>query len=218
MKLSVLFRLLDLGQSAVLLGQAISSSHGLCYLPQVIVMMEKLVEWTVFGRGNRSTRRKPAPTPDRARTWVVAVGSQRLTTSAMVRPKNVYNDILLTAFEHLLLSAELSFFSDFLWPVVHMLPAPDFSMNKCIKQGNWVCINKWMFMKQLIPYYIEYKTRLTHISYWKIEVHLKFEELFTNSQTVQGVAWKEPDVNTFRVSHQATLYQSAFNCESTPHF
>jgi hypothetical protein len=44
---------------------------------------------TKIGRGNRSTRRKPAPTPlcppqipleqTRARTWAAAVGSQRLT-------------------------------------------------------------------------------------------------------------------------------------------
>jgi hypothetical protein len=42
-----------------------------------------------IGRGNRSTRRKPAPAPlrppqipldqTRARTWAAAVGSQRLT-------------------------------------------------------------------------------------------------------------------------------------------
>jgi hypothetical protein len=48
------------------------------------------------GRGNRSTRRKPAPTPlcppqislDQHRDWTraAAVGSQRLTASAMVRP------------------------------------------------------------------------------------------------------------------------------------
>jgi hypothetical protein len=48
------------------------------------------------GRGNRSTRRKPAPAPlcppqiplDQPRdwTWAAAVGSQRLTTSAMARP------------------------------------------------------------------------------------------------------------------------------------
>jgi hypothetical protein len=44
MKLSVSFRLLDLGQSAGLFGQVISSSQGLCQLPRVIVMMEKLVE------------------------------------------------------------------------------------------------------------------------------------------------------------------------------
>jgi hypothetical protein len=43
-KLSVSFRLVDLGQSAGLLGRVISSSQGLCYLPRVIVMMEKLVE------------------------------------------------------------------------------------------------------------------------------------------------------------------------------
>jgi hypothetical protein len=52
------------------------------------------------GRGNRSTRRKPAPTPpcspqiplDQTRDWtrVAAVGSQRLTASAMARPQIFY--------------------------------------------------------------------------------------------------------------------------------
>jgi hypothetical protein len=60
---------------------------GLLYLPRVIVRMENLVD--SIGRGNRSTRRKPAPTPlyppqipldqTRARTRAAAVGSQRLT-------------------------------------------------------------------------------------------------------------------------------------------
>jgi hypothetical protein len=49
----------------------------------------------MIGKGNRSTRRKPAPlplcppqTPHAARTWTqaAAVGSQRLTTWAMARP------------------------------------------------------------------------------------------------------------------------------------
>jgi hypothetical protein len=44
MKLSFSFQLLDLGQSAGLLGWVISSSQGLCELPRVIVMMEKLLE------------------------------------------------------------------------------------------------------------------------------------------------------------------------------
>jgi hypothetical protein len=41
------------------------------------------------GRGNRSTRRKPAPVPHDltwARNLATAVGSQRLTASAMARP------------------------------------------------------------------------------------------------------------------------------------
>jgi hypothetical protein len=67
---------------------------GLLYLPRVLVRMENLVEW--IGRGNRSTRRKPAPAPNctpqipldqiRARTGGAAVGSQRLTAWAMARP------------------------------------------------------------------------------------------------------------------------------------
>jgi hypothetical protein len=46
------------------------------------------------GRGNQSTRRKPAPAPlcppqiplDQTRDWTAAVGSQRLTASAMAQP------------------------------------------------------------------------------------------------------------------------------------
>jgi hypothetical protein len=44
MKLSISFRLLDLRQSAGLLGRVISSSQGLCVSPRVIVRMENLVE------------------------------------------------------------------------------------------------------------------------------------------------------------------------------
>jgi hypothetical protein len=49
----------------------------------------------MIGRGNRSTRRKPAPVPlclpqiphaGRTRTWAAAVGSQRLTASATAQP------------------------------------------------------------------------------------------------------------------------------------
>jgi hypothetical protein len=60
----------------------------LLYLPWENMMMKNLVEWKI-GRGNRSTRRKPAPAPlyppqipldqTRARTRSTAVGSQRLT-------------------------------------------------------------------------------------------------------------------------------------------
>jgi hypothetical protein len=52
-----------------------------------------------IGRGNRSTRRKPAPAPfcppqipldqTRARTRAAAVGSQRLTAWAMARPTSL---------------------------------------------------------------------------------------------------------------------------------
>jgi hypothetical protein len=59
---------------------------GLLYLPRVIVRMEKI--GGMNGRGNRSTRRKPAPTSlrppqiplDQTRDWTraAAVGSQRL--------------------------------------------------------------------------------------------------------------------------------------------
>jgi hypothetical protein len=47
-----------------------------------------------FGRGSRRTRRKPAPAPlclpqiPLDQTRASAVGSQRLTTSAMVRPQS----------------------------------------------------------------------------------------------------------------------------------
>jgi hypothetical protein len=41
---------------------ALQPRIGLLCQPRVIMMMEKLVEWW-FGKGNRSTRRKPAPVP-----------------------------------------------------------------------------------------------------------------------------------------------------------
>jgi hypothetical protein len=53
-----------------------------------------------IGRGNRSTRRKPAPTSlclpqipldqTRARTWAAEVGSQRLTAWAMARLSSIF--------------------------------------------------------------------------------------------------------------------------------
>jgi hypothetical protein len=54
----------------------------------------------MIGRGNRSTRRKPAPVPlsppqtphaARTRTRAAAVGSQRLTASATARPNCLSN-------------------------------------------------------------------------------------------------------------------------------
>jgi hypothetical protein len=58
---------------------------------------------------------------------------------------------------------------------------------------------------QLILYYFAYKTHIFHnFSHWKIEVHLQFEELFTSLQTVHRVAWKEPNIYTFKVSHHTT--------------
>jgi hypothetical protein len=89
MKLSVSFRLLDLGQSAELLGRVISSSQGLCASAPGDYENEEVGGINGFGSGNRSNRRKPTPVPlcppqipleqNRARTRVAAVGSQRLT-------------------------------------------------------------------------------------------------------------------------------------------
>jgi hypothetical protein len=70
---------------------------GLLYQPQMIDDGDcGEIGGMKIGRGNRSTRRKPAPTPlcppqiphdrTRARTRAAAVGSQRLTAWAMARP------------------------------------------------------------------------------------------------------------------------------------
>jgi hypothetical protein len=74
---------------------------GILYLPRVIVRMKNFVE--LIGRGNGSTRRKPAPAPlcppqipldqTRARTRAAAVGSQRLTAWAMAQSA-VYHRVL----------------------------------------------------------------------------------------------------------------------------
>jgi hypothetical protein len=63
MKLSVLFRLLDLGQSAGLLGLVISSWQGLCVSAPGDCEDGEVGGLKGFGGGNRSTRRKPVPTP-----------------------------------------------------------------------------------------------------------------------------------------------------------
>jgi hypothetical protein len=62
-----------------------------CSLPRVVMMMENFGGMKI-DRGNRNTRRTPAPAPlcpsqipfDQARA--VAVGSQQLTALAMARP------------------------------------------------------------------------------------------------------------------------------------
>jgi hypothetical protein len=74
-----------------------AATTGLLYQPQMIDDGDcGEISGIKIGRGNRSTRRKPAPAPicppqiphdkTRARTRAAAVGSQRLTAWAMVRP------------------------------------------------------------------------------------------------------------------------------------
>jgi hypothetical protein len=74
-----------------------AATSGLLYKPQMIDEYHcGAIGGMKIGRGNRSTRRKPAPAPlwppkipldqTRARTWAAAVGSQRLTAWAMARP------------------------------------------------------------------------------------------------------------------------------------
>jgi hypothetical protein len=78
------------------LGTAATCS--LLYKPQMIDEVDcGEIGGMKIGRGNRSTRRKPAPAPlwppqiphdeTRARTRAAAVGSQRLTAWAMARPE-----------------------------------------------------------------------------------------------------------------------------------
>jgi hypothetical protein len=71
-----------------------AATIGLLCQPRVIMMMEKLCEMMI-GRGNRSTRKEPAPVPlcppqtlhtARTRTRATAMGSQRLTAWATARP------------------------------------------------------------------------------------------------------------------------------------
>jgi hypothetical protein len=72
-------------------------------VPVTVIMIMGVFGGMKIGRGNRSTRRKPAPVPlcppqiphdlTWTRTRAVAVGSQRLTAWAMARPSNstIYN-------------------------------------------------------------------------------------------------------------------------------
>jgi hypothetical protein len=64
MKRSVSFRLLDLGQSTVLLGRLIQLvARTLLTAPGDCDDDGEVGGMNGFGRGDRSTRRKPAPTP-----------------------------------------------------------------------------------------------------------------------------------------------------------
>jgi hypothetical protein len=64
MKLSVSFRLLDLGQSAgLLVGWVISSLQGLCMSAPGDCEDGEVGGMNDFGRGNRSTQSKPASMP-----------------------------------------------------------------------------------------------------------------------------------------------------------
>jgi hypothetical protein len=74
-----------------------AATSGLLYKPQMIDEGDcEAIGGMRIGRGNRSTRRKPAPAPlcppqiphdqTRARTRAAVVGSQRLTAWAMARP------------------------------------------------------------------------------------------------------------------------------------
>jgi hypothetical protein len=56
------FWLLDLGQSALLLGRVISLLQGFCVSTLGDCEDEKVGGMNDFGRGNQSTQRKPAPT------------------------------------------------------------------------------------------------------------------------------------------------------------
>jgi hypothetical protein len=79
-----------------------ATSTGLLYQPQMIDDGDcGAIGGMKIGRGNRSTRRKPVPMPlcplqiphaqIRARTWVAAVGSRRLTARAMARPREEHS-------------------------------------------------------------------------------------------------------------------------------
>jgi hypothetical protein len=76
-----------------------AATTGLLYQPEMIDDGDcGKIGGIKLGRGNRSTRRKPAPAPlyapqiphdqTRARTRAAAVGSQRLTAWAMARPSS----------------------------------------------------------------------------------------------------------------------------------
>jgi hypothetical protein len=99
MKLFVSFRLLSLGQSAGLLGRVISSSQGLCVSAPGDCEDGEVGGMKWFWQGKLKYSEKTClettlsttnPTCQiRARTQATAVGSLRLTVSAMARPNTV---------------------------------------------------------------------------------------------------------------------------------
>jgi hypothetical protein len=94
-KLSVSFRLLDLGQSAGLLGRVINSSQGLCVSALGDCEDGEIGGMKWFWQGKPEYLEKTChdatlSTSPTCQTWVwtrtAAVGSQWLTASAVVRP------------------------------------------------------------------------------------------------------------------------------------
>jgi hypothetical protein len=100
----------------------------LLYEPQMIDDGDcRTIGGMKIGRGNRSTRRKPAPAPlcppqiphdqTRARTRAAAVGSQRLTAWAMARPLFIWYILYLLnclqSRHRLSLHLEFVFITDF---------------------------------------------------------------------------------------------------------
>jgi hypothetical protein len=99
MKFFVSFRLLDLGQSAGSLGCVISSSQGLYVSVPGDCEDGEVGEMNGFWQGKPKYSEKTCPDATlsttnptcqtRARTLAAAVGSQRLTASAMARPIHI---------------------------------------------------------------------------------------------------------------------------------
>jgi hypothetical protein len=86
-----------------------SATVGLLYQPRMIDDDDYgAIGGMRNGRANRSTRRKPAPVPlcppqiphdlTWDRTRAAAVGSQRLTASAMARPRGLHNCVQRSGF------------------------------------------------------------------------------------------------------------------------
>jgi hypothetical protein len=103
-KLSVSFRLLDLGESAWLLGRVISSSQGLCLSAPGDCEDGEVggMNGFFFWQGKPKYSEKTCPDANlsttnhtcqtQARTRAAAVGSQRLTASTVARPVVTHTD------------------------------------------------------------------------------------------------------------------------------
>jgi hypothetical protein len=94
------------GVESILRSLGTAPTTGLLFLLRVIVRMKKLVEWTILA-GETEVLKENLPwrykshCQTRARTGAAAVGSQRLTASAMARPYSEYycfRSVLITIF------------------------------------------------------------------------------------------------------------------------
>jgi hypothetical protein len=138
------------------------------------------------GRGNRSTRRKPAPTPlcppqiplDHTRNWTqaAAVGRQLLTASAMARPIDTLRFRLYIGIFIKCLIAYFEFFFNWKMNVqTSRFKLRVISKLSSINQNIRYCISKYRLLYKCLFVYrsgkMEKDVPLWTVKWWKLILH-----------------------------------------------